>query len=205
MATGDWTTIIVALRFIWIRPRAAIRAIVEAGAPGATILAALFGLVVAISIVAQNPNLARSEMFDFVALMLGAFTGIGWFYLLGALLRRAGSWLGGSANGRAVRAVVAYSQIPVLLSEALLVFSHFMGERPDTPSSGFSLVLELIGVGLMIWSLPIFFTGLAEVHGFSIWKALSCTGISLAGLIAAYLLFLGALFLAAALVHFTRA
>jgi hypothetical protein len=60
-------------------------------------------------------------------------------------------------------------------------------------------------VALIIWSLPIFFVGLAEVHGFSIWKALGCTGISLTVLIAAYLLFLAALFLVAAVVHSTRA
>jgi hypothetical protein len=147
----------VPLFSIWVRPRSTIRAVVDGGPRGITILASTFGFVFALSVLAQNQNLARSAIFDLIVLFVGFFGGIGFLYGVGALLRWTGNRLGGSGDG--VRAAIAYSQVPLVLSEALLALSYFMGERPGQtpPSSSFASALEFVGATLVIWSLVIFF------------------------------------------------
>lgn len=196
MGAEHSTIVAVPLYSVWVRPRATIRAVVDSGTRGTTVLGGIFGLAVALSIVAQNQNPQRSASFDLIALPVGFFGGIGFLYVMGALLRSTGERLGGSGKGAEVRAAIAYSQFPLILSEALLALAYFTGERPGQtpPSSGFASLLEFLGATLVIWSLPIFFGCLAEVHKFSVWKALGCTGISLAVLTAAYLLCLAVIF-----------
>jgi hypothetical protein len=196
MAIEHQTTVAVPLCSVWVRPRATIRAVVDRGASGTTVLAGIFGLVVALSIVAQNQNVARSLRFDLIPLPVGFVCGIAFLYVMGALLRWTGNRLGGSGEGTAVRAAIAYSLVPLILSEALLALYYIMGERPGQtpPSPEFASALELVGATLVIWSLPIFFACLAEVHKFSIWKALGCAGVSLAVLTGAYLVCLAVIF-----------
>src|SRR6266478_2042783 len=150
-------TIAIALRSIWLHPRTTIRSVVDRGAGGTIFLAGLFGFVIAFSIVAQNANRGYSATFDLAAMVVGSLSGIGFLYGMGALLRWTGSRLGGTADGRAVRAVITYSQIPLILSEVLLAFTNLRGEGPGyaAPPSGIFFALELIGVALTIWSLPI--------------------------------------------------
>ena len=188
MAPEHQRTIAVPLCSVWVRPRATIRAVVDRGASGTTVLAGIFGLVVALSIVAQNQNVARSLRFDLIPLPVGFVCGIAFLYVMGVLLRWTGNRLGGSGEGAAVRAAIAYSLVPLILSEALLALYYFVWPGQTPPSSEVAFALELVGATLVIWSLPIFFVSLAEVHKFSIWKALACAGISLAVLTVAYLL-----------------
>ena len=190
MAPEHQTSITVPLFSIWIRPKATIRAVVDRSPWGITTLAGTFGFVFALSVLAQNQNLARSASFDLITLFVGFFGGIGFLYGMGALLRWTGARLGGTGDGSGVRAAIAYSQVPLVLSEALLALSYLMGERPGQapPSSIFASALEFVGATLVIWSLLIFFGCLAEVHKFSVWKALGCTGLSLAALTLTYLL-----------------
>ena len=192
MAPEHQTTIAVPLCSVWVRPRATIRAVVDRGASGTIVLAGIFGLVVALSIVAQNQNVARSLRFDLIPLPVGFVCGIAFLYVMGALLRWTGNRLGGSGEGTAVRAAIAYSLVPLILSEALLALYYFMGEKPG--QTLFASALELVGASLVIWSLPIFFVCLAEAHKFSIWKALGCAGVSLAVLTGAFLVCLAVIF-----------
>jgi len=142
--------------------------------------------------VAQNQNVARSLRFDLIPLPVGFVCGIAFLYVMGALLRWTDNRLGGSGEGTAVRAAIAYSLVPLILSEALLALYYFMGEKPAQKL--FASALELVGASLVIWSLPIFFVCLAEVHKFSIWKALGCAGVSLAVLTGAFLVCLAVIF-----------
>jgi hypothetical protein len=116
----------------------------------------------------------------------------GWFISL------TGRWLGGRARPDQLRAVVAWSYVPVLatipiwiIQLGLLGRELFTRETPTidaNPTLGFILLATGILKALLgFWSFVILLKGVGEVQGFSAWKAL--TSLVLIGLVVFLLIF----------------
>jgi len=109
-------------------------------------------------------------------------------YLISALTRWTGKWLGGKATQEQIRSAYAWSYIPVIASIALYVplfmfygadlFNYQHTAFPDPLSmvpvqSGVAFVIVAIAeVVLNVWSFVISLHCLGQVQGFSAWRAL---------------------------------
>lgn len=118
-----------------------------------------------------------------ISLIAGPIGGlIGWL-IFGALLKLTGDWIGGKGDGEAIKAALAWANIPVLFAGALWfielpLYGHelFTTETPRIEASiplsisliGFAVIEFIIGV----WALVLYLRALGQVQGFSAWKAL---------------------------------
>jgi len=174
---------------IWTKPRATIRQIVTHD-PNRLVL--LLGAVSGFSqaldraaIRGVGDEMALPLVF-LVAAIGGGIGGIVALYLGGWLLRWTGGWIGGNASLVHLRAAIAWSSVPVIWALllwvpelAILGDELFRTEMPRLESStGLALLfLGFTAVELVIaaWSVVVFLKCLAEVQGFSAWKALGNT------------------------------
>jgi hypothetical protein len=171
---------------IWTRPRATIRQIVDTD-PTYMVhpLVALGGVAQALDR-ASNRNLGdRLPLAGILALaiFLGPVFAMIGLYLFGALMRWTGSWLGGVATTKEVRAAIAWGELPTVVSlllwiPMLALFKEeiFTSESPQLESN-LSLMVVLVGLGLVglvlgIWQTVLLIKTVAEVHRFSAWKGL---------------------------------
>jgi hypothetical protein len=168
-------------------PRGAIRIVLQRASVRTTwVLAALAGVSQAIPR-AMSPGSAAGDlpMAVMVPVVVGgaALLGLGWLFLQGALLTWTGRWLGGRARSGAIRAAVAWAEVPGLLGMLLWVPRYLMlgprlFARPDA-LAGQNLPLALAGAGfgvlqtaLEVWALVLLVHALAEVQEFSAARAL---------------------------------
>jgi hypothetical protein len=119
-----------------------------------------------------------------ICLVLGPVLGIISLYIMGELLRGAGSWLDGRGTSREVRAAIAWASVPNIFTlplwiPKLLIFGEelFMVpivERMDTssPLGIASIGFTIVEIAVGIWSWFVWLKSLGEVHRFSAWKAL---------------------------------
>jgi hypothetical protein len=171
---------------IWTRPRATIRGIVNADPTHHVMLLAMAGGVIQAVGQASTRNagdkLALSTIL-IAAVATGAVGGMIQLYLSGWLLRVAGGWLGGRAEGEEVRAALAWAVVPTLatipiLGIQLALFGHemFTSETPYIDSHealGYALfATSIIEMVLGCWSFVIMLKCVGEVNGFSAWRAL---------------------------------
>jgi hypothetical protein len=92
-------------------------------------------------------------------------------YLGGAVFRWTGSWLGGRADYREVRAAMAWSSLPeVYLLPATLILSLVPFLDSATASGPYAGVQETFTTVGMFWSVLLMCKALGEVHGFSAGK-----------------------------------
>jgi len=101
-----------------------------------------------------------------------------------ALLRRwPGRWLGGFASSRDLRAALAWGCVPSLLAGAALLVALlvpgldlFPTPPPELQSVPFALATYGLGSKIQlvagVWSLFTMIKCIAEVQGFSAWRAL---------------------------------
>ncbi|MEN7343087.1 MAG: Yip1 family protein [Pseudomonadota bacterium] len=118
--------------------------------------------------------LSFSPLFELIAVFIGAW-----------LVRLTGRWLGGKGDIESLQVVFAWSNVPVcvmaVLSTLCIALLMLVGIEPDeTPSWGenerflvIGLVLVGVQVALSVWSLVIFFYGIAAVQGFSLARAVA--------------------------------
>lgn len=165
-------------RAIWRRPRAALRAAAVAHAPGpAGVRAALAGVSAVFAWAAWQGLGAEARPWEVLAIALASGPPLGLAALIccGVLLRTSGRWLGGRAEARQVRAVLALAAAPViaglplwLAQLALVPAASFGGPAAATPLSG---LFWLIHGLLWLWAAGLSIVGLAEAHGISLWRA----------------------------------
>lgn len=180
---------------MWIRPRASIQQIVDDDPDHLVVLlAAIAGIGSVLDRACMKSMGDRLELplILIIAVIAGPIGGIISLYLFGALLRWTGSWIGGAATYRHVRAAVAWSKVPLIWAMALWIpelalFGKelFTSEVPIIEAKPI-LALMLLGFGLLeitigIWAAIIFLKCLGQVQGFSAWRALANT--CLAGLV----------------------
>ncbi len=208
---------------IWTAPRATIRQIVDTNPRYRVIFLVALGTEVAVvgglltGLPKGSHELGTSlppetaqhvwRLLLAAMLVLGPVFAIISLYLSGALMRWAGGVLGGTATSVQVRAAIAWSSIPSIAGAAVNVLGLAIGviSVPMQPQkfeglrtvaaqfNGFSVIVAI----LAIWATVIFLKCLAEVHGFSAWRALGASLIGALVTIGALLAAAVALFVAA--------
>lgn len=170
---------------IWIEPRAAIRRIVDSD-PTRYVLA-LAGIGPALnSLISQwsavingttHPSVLWPLWVAF-SVAIQAALGILFLYVFGAVFRWSGSLLGGMATTVEVRAALAWSGVPAIVGEIILMLALFAGVpmpkvfpgRLPLIDPAFYKVMVVEGV-IGIWGFFISLKCVGEMHRFSAWRA----------------------------------
>jgi hypothetical protein len=173
---------------IWTEPRATIRRIVDTDPKRNVIALAAIGPALNALVgqwskaMSNTANLSvlwplRVAASVAVEAALGIVIGL---YLGGVVFKWSGSLLGGVASRVEVRAAIAWSQVPAIAAEILLLIAVLVGVPipiPATPGTlphidpAFHKVMVVEGV-LALWGLIISLKCMGEVHRFSAWRAL---------------------------------
>jgi hypothetical protein len=171
---------------IWTQPRATIRRIVDADPTRNVVLLAAVGP--GLNALAGQWSKALSNNANLSVLWplwvagvvaLQAALGVVALYLTSAVFRWSGGLLGGVASRVDVRAALAWSQVPAIVAEIILLVVVLMGvpmpvptpgELPHIDPSFYKILLFEAVFGL--WGLVISLKCIGEVHRFSAWRAL---------------------------------
>jgi hypothetical protein len=170
---------------IWIEPRATIRRIVASDPTRNVLALAAIGPAIN-SLISQwsavingtaHPSVLWPLWVAFSVAIQAAF-GILFLYIFAAVFRWSGSLLGGTATSVEVRAALAWSQVPAIVAEIILLFALFAGVpmpkmlpgRLPLIDPAFYKVIVVEGV-LGIWGFIISLKCIGEVHRFSAWRA----------------------------------
>jgi hypothetical protein len=171
---------------MWLQPRATIRQIVtEDPEEGVLVLALLssipsvLGQIFEWSSGDDLPTLVRRAL----TIALLVLITVGCLFLGARLLRWTGSWFGGTANLKELRAAIAWSSVPALWALPLVALNmateHLDLFAAAPPSAGvslslsrFSMGLTAVQVGIGLWGMVVFLLALSEVQGFSVSRAL---------------------------------
>jgi len=172
---------------IWTEPRATIRRIVDTD-PTRNVIA-LVAIGPAIGALASqwskalgnNANLSVLwPLWVVVSVAIQAALGVLFLYIFGVIFKWSGSLIGGVASRVEVRAAVAWSQVPAIAAEIVLLLAVLIGipiPVPTTPNTfpkidpAFYKVLVIEGV-LGFWGFIVSLKCIGEVHRFSAWRAL---------------------------------
>lgn len=171
---------------MWTRPRETIRAIVKFNPKYLfVLLSGIYGFPVLLQF-AQNLSLGQTfSPWAIVigALVLSVFIGMLGFTVASGLLYWTGQWIGGKASFHAVRAAVAWANVPNVINSLLWVImivkfgsQLFTRNFAETTFVGSELAIVfftfLLQVVISVWGFVIGLKALGEVQGFSAWKAL---------------------------------
>lgn len=171
---------------VWTRPRAAVRVAVQQGRTAEMyLLAALGGIYYTLENFSGAKYDPSMELSRILAgwLLSGAIIGLVGLFVTVIVVHWAARWLGGQASFQASQQAYAWSfvpLVPVLVFTFVLIGMYgeavFAGTTPTVSSRGLDLVpmVGYLGVTLvlMLWSWAVFLQAFAEVHRFSIWRAL---------------------------------
>lgn len=167
---------------IWTRPRMVMRWVL-ANDPTRNVPGLILGgaAASALSNVGENATTLTELAVAFgLSMVLGTALGFLITYFVGTwLLRMVGGWLGGQGDATAVRAAIAYSQIPniwgsIVSAVALIALIGMMATGSFDASGGLGVgMFILIGLGLImlvisVWSLVVLVATLSVAHRFSI-------------------------------------
>ena len=170
---------------IWIEPRATIRRLVDSDPTRNVLALAAIGPAIN-SLISQwsgvingttHPSVLWPLWVAFSVAIQAAF-GILFLYIFAAVFRWSGSLLGGIATSVDVRAALAWSQVPAIVAEIILLFALFAGVpmpkmlpgRLPLIDPAFYKVMVVEGV-LGVWGFIISLKCVGEVHRFSAWRA----------------------------------
>ena len=172
---------------IWTAPRATIRRIVDSDPTRNVIALAAIGPAISMLVsewaeaLGNNANLSVLWPISVaVYVALSAAFGVISLFIGGAIWRWSGSLLGGVASQAEVRAAIAWSSVPGIAAEIVLLIAVLLGvpvpHQRHVPLSqidpAFYKVLVVEGV-LGFWGFIISLKCLGEVHRFSAWRALA--------------------------------
>lgn len=173
-------------RSIWLHPRRTIRHLLNTDPRYAVLLLAIAGGISNSLDIAREMAVADTYPWPGVlglVLLLGAVLGIAVLYFSAWVTRASGSWIGGRATCVELRTVQAWSNVPILWGLLLwLPMFVFLGQELFSEeilrveanpalallTLGFFAVSSILG----IWSIVLWVAGVAEVQGFSIFKAI---------------------------------
>ncbi|MGO9055977.1 MAG: YIP1 family protein [Candidatus Binataceae bacterium] len=188
---------------IWTEPRSTIRQIVDRDPRYRVIflvvlgaeLAASWGLLIQPSALRTSPEVAPEIVLhmlravSFGALVVSPIFALISLYGAGALLRWAGGLLAGTATAVEVRAAIAWSTVPAIVSTAISLLGLATGAvKLHAPPNHVGLqtlldqinLFEIFYLILAIWGAVIWLKCLGEVHRFSAWRALGASVIATA-------------------------
>ena len=170
---------------IWLEPRKTIRSIVRTD-PKAQfwLLSWLYAFPVLLH---MAQGLSLGEVFPIALIVLisaalAAFVGWASLSVLAYILMWTGRWIGGDATFLALRAAVSWANVPnvvniflwVLLTiefGALLFTNGFSEMEFMGYQLGLVVVVYILQLVVAVWSFVILIKTIAEVQGFSAWKA----------------------------------
>lgn len=191
---------------MWTKPKETIRAIITMDSRHRFLtLCVVYGLPAMLQL-AQNMSLGFS--YSLVGILLGClflslFAGMIGITIASALLYMTGKWMGGAATFIQVRCAVSWSNVTNMLSillwvaliaafKSLLFTDAFATASFTQIESTLVFVIFLVQFVLAIWSFVLLVQSLAEVQGFSAWKALLNVIISF-GIVIAFFWLVGLL------------
>ena len=181
---------------IWTKPRATIQQIVDTDPENSITLLVCMGGFAGVLARATGRGLGDTMELPAIfilAAVLGPFAGVISLYIGSALISWTGKWIGGIASSQNIRAAMAWSSVPIILSLVLWIPELILfGEElftTETPIIDASLSLTItimifwmIELIIGIWAIVIYLKCLGQVQGFSAWKALANAFLS--GLVA---------------------
>ena len=170
---------------IWTQPRATIQQIVDSDPEQSVlILAGIAGFVSTLDSV-RDAGLGDGIPWFYIVLicaLIGSLLGIAGLYVFSFLLHWTGKWLDGRASQPLIRAAGAWSQVPIIWGLLLWVplialfgqdlFRSGSFGLESNPFFSYLVPITSIGIALGVWSLVVSLHCLAQVQGFSVWKAL---------------------------------
>lgn len=173
-------------RSIWLKPRATIRQIVVNDPDHHVVALAAAGGVLQTLVNAVNENYGdRMGLIPIllIALLIAPIFGVVALYLTALLLRWTGRWLGGVATLGELRAAIAWGSAPMVMGGvgmlvALLVSGHDLFSTVQPWLVRHPTLMMIAGIGMMVqgvaalWSVVSAIKCVAEVQGFSAWRAL---------------------------------
>ena len=173
---------------IWTAPRATIRRIVDTDPTRNVIALAAIGPAISAlagqwsKALGNNANLSVLwPIWVAVSVAIQAALGVLSLFIVGAVLKWSGSLLGGVASRVEVRAAIAWSQVPGIAAEIVLLIAVLLGvpiPRSAAPGTlpqidpAFYKVMVVEGV-LGFWGFIVWLKCIGEVHRFSAWRALA--------------------------------
>jgi hypothetical protein len=174
---------------IWTEPRATIRRIVETNPTRNVIALAAIGPAVGAlanqwsKALDDSANLSRLWPIEVVfAVAFAAVLGVVSLFISGAILRWSGGLLGGVASRVEVRAALAWTQVPAIAAEIILLLAVLQGIAIPHPTAATMLQIDpafykvgIVEGVLAIWGSIVGVYCLAEVHRFSAWRAFCST------------------------------
>jgi signal peptidase I len=157
---------------VWFSPRLTIERLVATRPTYLVWLLAILGMIASIYqqvAFAGIADLLQDWRFAIGLVLLGAVAGIVWLYLYAIVLGWIGRCLGGEATALQMRAVFAWSMLPVIVSGVVVLIIRTAVE-PGKIASGATAVLVLI---FAVWSFAIFLSMLGRVERFGFWRTIS--------------------------------
>lgn len=186
MANGAAADSITPFFTIWTEPRATIRRIVDTEPTLFVIALAAIGPAIGAlagqwsRALTNNANLSVLwPLWVAVSVAIQAALGVIVLFIFGAVFKWSGAMLGGVANRVEVRAALAWSQVPGIAGEIILLIAVLSGVPMPQPTPGafphidpaFYKVM-LVEVVFVIWGFIVSLKCMGEVHRFSAWRAL---------------------------------
>ncbi len=183
---------------IWFEPRETMRQIMNTGlGQGFILLSAIYGLPLAFNLI---QSFAFSVLVPLWAILIGSlvlctFLGMIGIYVASWLLELTGAWIGGKANFMQIRSAVAWSNVPTVVTILMwiLLLGVFGGQVFDREfaqtqfigyQAGILFLVMLVEMVVSVWGFIILLNTLAEVQGFSVWRALLNVLIPFVGIVA---------------------
>lgn len=170
---------------VWIRPRATIQRVVETDRRWLMLsIAGLLGVASSISIILPGFYLVLGWHGLLLGVPLVMLVGVYALFLSAALVGWTGRWIGGLATDANLRAALACAGIPMvwgllvwiprtvwfdsrLVDEPMLIFQE---GAPEATWIWYVLLFDLI---LNAWATVLLVKTVAQVQGFSAWRALA--------------------------------
>lgn len=171
---------------IWGSPRRTIRRIVDIDPSRRFVwLSLIYGFPMLMQI-SQSLSLALYFSWPVIlitALIFATFIGMLGITITAGLLTWVGKWIGGVGSFSAVRAAVAWSNVPtlvtgliwitwILLFKGRLFYDGFLQSGFAGYEQGIVLALATLQFAMSVYSFVLLLITLSEVQGFSVWKAL---------------------------------
>jgi len=171
---------------IWTAPRATIRRIVDSDPTRNVIALAAIGPAIGAlagqwsKALGGNANLSASwPIWVPFSVAIEAALGVLGLYIFGAIFKWSGSLLGGVASRVEVRAALAWSQVPAITAETVLLIAVLMGVPMPHATTGMLPQIDpafykvmVVEAVLGIWGFVVSLKCISEVHRFSAWRAL---------------------------------
>ena len=171
---------------IWTAPRATIRRIVDSDPTRNVIALAAIGPAIGAlagqwsKALGGNANLSASwPIWVAFSVAIEAALGVLGLFIFGAIFKWSGSLLGGVASRVEVRAALAWSQVPAITAETVLLIAVLMGVPMPHATPGMLPQIDpafykvmVVEAVLGIWGFVVSLKCISEVHRFSAWRAL---------------------------------